>query len=531
MSRTNRWLFMTSIALALTAAGCGGYQHPLEDVPGIEELSQPLTALATPPTWTAGTSTLAVTIAAAETAVVSKHPVSGNILVNDVITAGANSTTVKKITVTSTGANATLIMDFANGTFAPGTASSPGILVDWGATAGVKTFKLRGSSTGADLITAGLKSSGEHQIGFSSDALADIQFALAPSEQTDGPYVFSLGGGADIFAADTTNAVKYLGTGATAMTAACTVFGGPGNDTFTGGTGADLFWGDENDDTFKAGAAAVAGTKTFHGGAGVDTADYSSRAATEALTFEPDSTGTASSGCLACGAAETHKLYDDVEVLKGGAGDDKFLPNVNEGHTFLGGAGTDLADYSAAGLGAVTVTMGDSTANDGFVHAPASGIPMDNIGNDVENLKCAAASACTVTGNTMDNTFFVIAATAAAHAFTGLTGVDTIDFTAFGATLDVKMDNTASTTAGIKINTDVENLKCPTLNTASCTVLGNDLANHLWGVNSGGAGVNSLTGGNGDDTIEGAEAGDTVVCGSGSDIYVGTLARPADCEL
>ncbi|MGC4118429.1 MAG: hypothetical protein QM765_28520 [Myxococcales bacterium] len=466
---------------------------------------------------------------------ISRHPVSGNILVNDVPTAGANAATIKKVAVTTTGAGTTIIIDFANGSFAPGTSTSPGITVTGSGAA--YAFKLRGAS-GSDLITCGENGTTMDEIGFNSDAFPDITFPGFGVVT----FTFSLGSGDDVFGADLASAHKYLGATAVAQSDPVTVYGGPGNDTFEGGLGDDFFYGDTGNDTFKGGPAGGTWSKTFIGGTDAsgtdqDVADFSLRPASEGpLFFTVDGdpvllTGTPS-GCLTagCGAIdEQDVIATDVEVVKGGAGPDTYVVTATQalGHSFLGGAGSDTVDYRAMAA-AVSATMGDKTANDG----PAAWTKKDNIGDDVENVVCRAADACTVVGNTLDNTFFVLAGTSAAHSFSGGTGLDTVDFTAFGATLDVKMDNTASTTAGIKINTDVENLKCPTLNTASCTVAGNDLGNHLWGVNTGGAGVNTLSGGNGDDTIEGVETGDTVDCGSGSDLFFSaSLARPASCEL
>jgi hypothetical protein len=87
-----RGWFGVAGVVALLGVGCGReHQRPLEQVPGIEELGQPLDPLATAPTFASGALTVAV--AAGEVGVISKHPVSGEILVNDVRT-GATSTTL-----------------------------------------------------------------------------------------------------------------------------------------------------------------------------------------------------------------------------------------------------------------------------------------------------------------------------------------------------------------------------------------------------------------------------------------------------
>lgn len=522
MSRLKSGLFGVVGVVALLGVGCGQeYQRPLEQVPGIEELSQPLNPLASTPTFASGALTVA--IAAGEVGVISKHPVSGAILVNDVET-GATSTSLKTVAITMTGASPTLILDFANGTYAPGTASAVGVAITWDA-ATTPAFKLRGSSSGTDTITVGHNASSALIMGFTSDVNADISFTTAPANSV---ITFSLGGGNDVFGADTASAVKYLGASATQATETVTVYGGLGNDTFSGGGGAETFYGEDGDDTFKVPTAAASKTKYFYGGPGTDTADLSTRTAD--LTFEPDSAASADSGDL--GASETIKIDDKVEVLKGGSGDDTYLPNTSDGHTFYGGTGIDVVDYSAIASD-ITVTMQNNAADDGAAN--------DNIRDDVEDIKCAAANTCTVTGNAKDNTLWVAASTSVAHSFTGGTGIDTVNFSAFGAAVDVTMDFVASTApAGMKINTDVENIVCAAA-ANDCTVVGNAAANHFYGA-IGGAGTMTFDTGAGDDIVEGVEdtsgssgTADVVDCGSGSDIFVtdttAPLARPASCEL
>lgn len=523
MARSTSRLLGVVVVVATLGIGCGlDSQRPSEQVPGIEELSQPLNPLASTPAFASGALTVA--IAAGEIGVISKHPVSGAIFVNDVAT-GATSTTLKTIAVTMTGASPTLILDFANGSFAPGTSSAVGIAVTWDA-ATTPAFKLRGSSTGTDTITVGHNASSALIMGFTSDANADLSFTTAPANSV---ITFSLGGGNDVFGADTASAVKYLGASATQATETMTVYGGLGNDTFSGGGGVETFYGEDGDDTFKVPNAAANKTKYFYGGPGTgDTADLSTRSAD--LTFEPDSAVTADSGDLA--ASETIKIDDKVEILKGGSGDDTFLPNTNEGHTFYGGTGTDVVDYSAIASD-ITVTMANNAADDGAAS--------DNIRDDVEDIKCAAANACTVTGNAKDNTLWVAASTSVAHAFKGGTGVDTVNFSAFGAAIDITMDYVASTApAGMKVDTDVENVVCPGA-AFDCSIVGNASANHFFGT-VGGAGTMDFSTGGGDDVIDGVEdtsgsggTADVVDCGSGSDIFVtdssNPLARPASCEL
>jgi Ca2+-binding RTX toxin-like protein len=209
-----------------------------------------------------------------------------------------------------------------------------------------------------------------------------------------------------------------------------------------------------------------------------------------------------------------------------------------------GEAGIDTVDYGAR-LEAVTVTMDLNIANDGNATANEN----DNVRADVERLICpTAAVACTVTGNALDNRItggggmdivdgaagddtFVVGANggigAGADHFTGGAGVDTIDFSAFGTVLDVRMDDVASTTMSKRIAVDVENLVCPTA--SACTVLGNAANNHLFGSSQ----TDTLSSGGGDDFVETNGGSDAVDCGDGSDILIGAgaVAVGTTCEL
>jgi len=220
--------------------------------------------------------------------------------------------------------------------------------------------------------------------------------------------------------------------------------GGPGNDTITGGDGDDTLNGGDGNDTFDEGSA-INGADIFNGGAGTDTVDYSGRSA--ALTVTMD--GSSADDGL---DSETDNVKADVENLKGGSGndditgntlanaltggagadtldgaggDDTFLEGATTSgaDTFTGGAGTDLVDYSLR-TAALTVTMGDDTANDGLASET------DNVKSDVENL-AGGSAADTITGNDEDN------------KIDGNAGGDTID----GGDGDDVLDGTDTSTA------------------------------------------------------------------------------------
>ena len=452
---------LTSLALV----GCG-VPEPKDfgDVSGVGEIAQPLSPIAScvaPNGCTVAAGAMTVTLASADVAVISKHAVTGGILVNDVPTydtSGASpvlitATNIKTINVVGAAGDETVIIDFANGTFAPGTAAAPGITVDMGASASSDSFKIRGQSSAVDSIYVGGTAAAAN-ISFGSDNLLDMTVIGSGTVA----YTFSLGGGNDVF----DGTAGSHGTGGSAFTGPLVVYGGPGDDTLVGGAGDDTLYGDVGNDTLTAGAGADA----LYGGPGNDTLNAGAVAATvtgrifsggdklpSTTTAEIDTVSYAlrthavqvtADGATASGEQVTAAIGDegdlinaDVELVIGGSGDDFYVAPAaafSALPVFNGGAGHDTLDLSAA-TSAATITIGPNT----------------------EDLKCpTAAVACVGTGNGLDNTFYV--GGAATDVFSGMLGIDTVDFSNFGAAIDVKMDNTASTTNGIKIGLDVENL-------------------------------------------------------------------------
>lgn len=546
MSITRKWQAIVGALAAVAMASCGTTEAPVDygDISGVEEIAQPLAALATPPAFATGT--LTVTMASNEIAIISKHAVSGNILVNDVFAAGATSAAVKNVAITGAGGAETVILDFANGIFAPGTASAAGITAAMGA--GADVFKIRGISATADKITVG-GSALATDIAFNADAFKDI--AVTGSGTI--AYTFSLGGGNDTFDALSGG----FGTGGAAYAGATTVYGGVGDDVLTGGAGNDTLYGDTGNDTLNGGTSA-SDADVYSGGAGTDTVTYAARSAAVTVTVGAG-TNDGESG-------ESDNVQVDVEIVRGGSGNDTFTGYTGD-QTFYGGAGddtflmgllastgagddvvygeagTDTVSY-AARLEAVTATMMGNTANDGN-----PGGELDNIRDDVENFICpTAAVVCTVTGNNSDNVItggagadvlsggagddtFVMGANgtigAGADTLAGGAGIDTVTFAAFGTTINVTMDGVASTTMSKVIGLDVENLTCPSA--SACTVVANDLANRIVGSSA----LDTITAAGGDDFIETVGGNDAVDCGDGSDIVVAAAGTPVKvaCEL
>jgi Ca2+-binding RTX toxin-like protein len=553
--------------------GCGA-----EDFTGVEELAQPLTNLATPCSYATpgGVPTMTIVLADDEIGVVSKRAVDGAMLVNGHACGGALASTLKRINVTgSTGTN-TIILDFANGTFAPGYGTgqgTPGVVVDLVSGAN-DAFKIRGY-TGTDTITFGADG-----VAWNTDTVKDATLANVDD------VVVSLGAGNDTFSGS-----GGYGTG-NAYAGVLTVYGGDGNDTISGGTGADILNGGDGNDTLRgaldaAGDTAAdtlngdAGNDTFdcgnasnggdvmNGGAGTDTVSYAGR--TNALTV------TMGAGANDGEAGENDTIAADVEVVVGGAGNDTLTGSANAdtiyggpgndtitggdgddtlhgdagddtfvcgadadgADVFNGGAGTDTVTYAARGVGEdVTVTI-DNVANDG-----ESG-ELDNVKTDVENLIGGAgddnftgsasanvltggAGDDTLNGGAGDDTFLEGAADSGSDTFIGGTGTDTVDYSARTGDLTITMDGTADDgLAGEldNVGTDIENVLC---GSGDDTVTGNALANLI----EGGAGDDTLSGGAGNDELYGGAGDDILDGGAGDDILDGgsdTTADVLDC--
>lgn len=442
----------------------------------------------------------------------------------------AKSTSATSATITGDSVGGeTMILDYSNGLFLRGTAGAPGIVVNL-LGGGTDVVQVR-MSISRDTVRAGANG-----LDVSSDNIRDVTLAGVAS------LTVTLGDGDDVF-----NASNGGPLGA-ALALPLTVFGGPGDDQLTGGDANDTLNGDTGNDTLSGGAS-LTDSDVFIGGAGNDTVTYAARSTSVTVSV--------GAGADDGAATESDDVQSDVEIVVGGSGADTFTGTTGA-QQFFGGAGDDVflmgllastgagadvihgeagsdtVDYSAR-LEAITVTMDGNAANDGAGEG-------DDIEADVEQLKCpTAAVACTVTGNALDNVLFagggvdtldgaagddtfVPAATLGADRYIGGVGVDVVDFSSFGAALNVRMDDVASTTHGKRIANDVENLKCPTA--SACTVLGNAGANHLWGSSQS----DSLDGAGGDDFIETNGGSDTVDCGDGSDILIGAATASA-CEL
>ncbi len=556
-------------------------EQDLGDLEGIEEVGEGLTDLSSQCAFTASSGLMALTLDNSEIALINKAS-DGKIVVNGFpcVTASvpATATTIKKLTVTGTTGNQTVILDYLGGAFSPGITAGVGVEIDMGAGTG-DAVKIRGSKL-ADTYTFGATG-----ITINTDTINDI--TVANSEV----FVVTLSDGNDIF-----SGAGSAVTGG-AFAAAITVYGGAGNDSLRGGDGNDIYNGGDGDDTFPCGTADD-GSDTMNGGAHTvaDTVDYSAR--TAAITVTLDGTGNDGDG----GTTENDDVKADVEnvkggtaadsltgssaanVLSGGAGNDTLVGGdgadvlngdadndtfnegtaSNGGDTFNGGAGTDTVTYTgrtvfvtvvidataldgeASELDKVMVDVENVTGGDGndIITGSTSANVLDggdgndtlNGGDGADTLRGGAGDDG-LNGGNGDDIFDEGTADSDADTMLGGAGIDLANYSGRTNAITIVMDATSSSTGtaggetgeGDRVGTDVENLIG---GDGTDDITGNALDNLL----EGGDDVDTIAGLGGDDTIDGNAADDIIDCGAGEgdillDPTTDSTDTPVNCEL
>jgi Ca2+-binding RTX toxin-like protein len=466
-----------------------------KEYPGIPETGLPgaLATLTAPCTFDASTGTMGVLVGSGETAVISTGT-DNLIKVNAAACGSATVTNLKRLNVTedptSTG-DQTVILDYAGGFFALGTAVGRGVYLDLGST-GVDQLKLQGTAN-ADKFTLGANG-----ISVSGGAVIDVHVVHGQNLKivvSSGPgddKISAAGGGA--FGAPYPYGVElYGGAGNDTLTGGAgndTLYGGDGDDVLGGGGGQDILLGENGNDTFLAGSASGTGS-VYLGGAGIDFIDYSKR--THALTVVMDATWSGFPAGSAAGTpsgegggAEGDLVGADVENLTAGSGDDTLTGNAS-GNTLNGGAG--------------------------------------------------------------DDTFIAVAATGT-DVFIGGSGIDTLDYSVRTRALSLTIDG--KPTSGEPGENDTIDLTIENLigGSGDDLLIGSAASNRLEGgpgndtlygmdgddVLIGGAGNDTLYGGNGDDTFlflsaSGGEGHDTIYCGAGNGDTLDYGARSVDVTI
>jgi Ca2+-binding RTX toxin-like protein len=590
----------------LVAASCAGEDHqqpgpvaPTGDTTGIGELDQPLTPLLTacvytPPTTTpavVGAMTVVLSASVNEVALLSLSGDRLNILVNGKLCFPAGSTTpsaaatragVKKITITGTTKDDTVILDFMNGPFAMGgTVATQGIFVALGT--GVNRLKIRGT---ADVDSYTVGASGIHLGAIVSNpatTASSVKDITITASGTNYPEVtLSAGGGNDVLSgAGAEGALTTTGKGATGTPypGVVMLYGGAGDDSLKGGLGNDTLNGGDGNNHFYE-LATKSGNDTYIGGTCTTTCtnilDYSLR--TAPLTLKLD--GTAGSGDLSVATgspAESDTIGLDIQEVWGGAGDDTFLfanrVRTDQGKVKIDGkGGTNTVSYLGRTLG---VVVDLTTGFGGALNDCASTAPVADLTDPVDVLAGATGTKCdqyvsiaNIVGTTLadvlmgdanvnvlygmggsngkdylfglagDDTFMMPDLDTFDAIIDGGTGSNTVDYSGYG-TLATNKNLTLNLTTGRGFATAVSTVYDSFANIQNVTGgLGDDIITGKNGMDSilcGGPGDDTITGGDGNDVIDGGPGANTID-GAGGDMDIcfngggGTFASVANCE-
>lgn len=257
------------------------------------------------------------------------------------------ASTGKTITITGGGAGKVekVILDYTNGLFgkagAAATTAPVSIALDT-ATGKVSQVVVMAPTGGGNMAAGASGIDIDTTSARTGGAKLDVKLAWSTTT-VPGSLTFQGGAGADIFTADVAgwtaapagwdtaaNLTKAVGT---VFIGALTANGGAGDDILAGGAGTNALLGGLGNDTFLQGTVARA--EVMSGGEGFDTVDYGIR--TAALTITLD--GAALDGA----SGEKDNVATDIEIVKGGAGNDSIsAAGVTTDVVLIGGAGDDV---------------------------------------------------------------------------------------------------------------------------------------------------------------------------------------------
>ncbi|HVW24622.1 MAG TPA: calcium-binding protein [Polyangiaceae bacterium] len=566
---TTPWVAAWILIASGSMVGCGQSAEPPRAVskvrPDDPYAVAEFDSLATPCTFDPTSGVMTVTVESGETALIARRSTDSVITQNgDQCGNPARASSLKALHVTA-DSSTTVILSFAYGLYATGSATSPqsGIVVDMSSGG---DFELVGTS-GNDTVTLGTRG-----IGVNADTVADITF---PHGEPDS-YTFSLGAGADTWTSDGGYGTGSTYTGGKPLA----VFGGTGKDLFDEGasvTPNEEIHGEDDVDTvtFAKRSAMNPVTVTLGGSNGddgdnggeaddiVDAEILIGGAGDDTMTAATDVAVTMSGGRgddVLTGGSQVDVLNGEAgndtlvgaggnDTLNGGDGDDTFDEGTaaNGGDVFNGGAGVDTVDYSkrAGGVG-VKITMDGLAANDG-----QAGIEGDNVKADVENAIGTDYNDL-ITGNALPNRIKggkgndqlnggdnddvfdegddLTSGDHDSDVIVGGKGIDTVDYSGRSAALTITLDGAADSGDQSVSPKEADSLDCENATGGSGvnTMTGNAAANWLMG----GVSNDVIHGGDGDDTLDGGGGDDTLDGGNGADIcFNGGAGTRLDCEL
>ncbi|KAB2945425.1 MAG: calcium-binding protein, partial [Rhizobiaceae bacterium] len=233
-----------------------------------------------------------------------------------------------------------------------------------------------------------------------------------------------------------------------------TVHGGDGNDTITAGGNGGTYYGDADNDTMIAGSFTV----YMYGGTGIDTVDFS--AYDFALTFNM---GTGLTNYV----DESYQEFENVIMGDG----TNTVTGTDGANQMTGGAATD----NLFGRGGADVLDG---------------------GAGVDHLYGGLG----------------------ADQHIGGTGLDfaRYDDANYG-NLTIRLDNPALNVGAAAVGDTYVDIECLVAGAGNDTVVGNDLANRLFGQ----GGTDTIHGRNGNDILDGGDGNDHLYGGLGADQHIG----------
>lgn len=307
-----------------------------------------------------------------------------------------------------------------------------------------------------------------------------------------GADVLDGGGGSDT--ADFSDKVQSVVLALNGAVDAIAAVGGTAEDTvrnienITGGSGNDQFTGDPAANTFRGGL----GADVLDGGDGSDTADYGDKTVSVVVTLAGANPTTA----FVDGMAEDS--LRNIENIIGGSGND-VLAGDGFQNVLDGGAGTDMADYSASAKGIAVMLNG---ANDAKVIV---GSAAEDTLRNIENVT-GSAFADVITGDAQANILLggsgsdILKGDGGQDVIDGGAGIDTADFSEKTAAVVLALAgaaNAIATVGGLAEDT-VRNIESIFGGIGADVLTGDGNSNTI----RGGAGADSLDGGAGVDTVD-----------------------------
>jgi Ca2+-binding RTX toxin-like protein len=261
-----------------------------------------------------------------------------------------------------------------------------------------------------------------------------------------------------------------------------TLVGGVGNDTLIGGP--DSIVGGQSDNDLLDGGS---GADMMFGGAGTDFIDYSARTADVIAAID----GSASSGEAGEGDTigkvnpDDPNMRLDVEVIRGGGGNDILTAADGVNCTLTGNAGND--------------TLNGGSGNDNLNGGAGDDVLKGNAGDDV---------------------------------LIGGAGINTADYSDRSENLTITLNDTADDGAAMGMPAEKDNVMADisiilggsgndTI-TGDARMVNNAPVMHRETI-SGGAGNDSLSGAGGDDELNGDAGNDMLIGGPGQDLINGGL--------